>query len=452
MNATVIAIVIIAGFLALWAVTASRDKLLPRAMAVSVILFVIIPTYGPPRAISAIPIVISVVLLCLALIRQDTRRSHGSGVLLAMAFITFHAITQVFNDSILSLGLIAAQALAFCLSAVAASRLGAMDSGAIVKTIAILVPIQALVAALEQLRLIPYIWARNNSATYTDIAQRPNEILEWLPGRSMGTFAHPILLGSFAAVALVLCVVAAATTRRWSWLLLGCLAAGTLLLSGTRSAAAGALVALTLWLVLRRGNLLVLRLAVGIVLVVVALNLDQLTSSIFSTEVIASTSYVHRTRVLSSIPSILARDDVAVLFGSGAGSVEQLFADGVVTGASGFRFFDNQYIRLLALSGLVGLLLFIAAAFRGLRRGNEASRAVFVVILVMMASFDTLTWNFSAFLTAILLAGALPIGTKLTQSDAEPSTAQQIREPEADASREGENHGRRQGNGRTVRG
>ena len=417
MNVVSAGILAVAALSSLWAVLAPRDKALPRAMSITIVLFVLIPTFGPSRAVSAVPVILSIALLGIAMVRQDTRRLHARNVLWTVIFVAFHASTQIFNDSLLSLGLIGAQALGLCLAAAAASRLAAMGSTAILTTIGVLVPLEALIALLEQMRAIPYVWARSLTATYTDIGFRNNEIASWLPGRSMGTFAHPILLGTFAAIAFVLCVVAFAGTRRWRWLLLAVVAAGTLSLSGTRSAAAGALVALTLWLVFRRGSLLGLRIGAGLILVLIAVNLDQLTSSLFNSEVRNSTSYIHRTRVLSSIPAILDRDGLTFLFGSGAGSVEDLFSSGIVQGSSGYMFFDNQYVRLIALSGIVGLTLFFIAAARGFRVGNEASRAALVVVLVLMASFDTLTWNFSALMSAIFLSGAVPIRKTTAPAD-----------------------------------
>ncbi|MGH8009940.1 MAG: O-antigen ligase family protein [Candidatus Binatia bacterium] len=260
---------------------------------------------------------------------------------------------------------------------------------------------------LEQLRVIPYVWARSDTETYTDIRQRTNELAEFLPGRSMGTFGHPILLGTFAAVALILSIVIVTSSRRWTYLFIAALAASTILMSGTRSAAAAATVAITCLIVFQKGRFLLLRLLVGGTLAVLLLFYEQIIASVFNAEVIESVSFTHRSRILSSLPALLDRNDFAFIFGSGAGSIDQLFSDGIVSGYGTFRFFDNQYVRLVALSGIVGLMLFAIAAVRALWKGSRASRAMLVTLLVMMASFDTLTWDFTLVLTVIPLAAGV---------------------------------------------
>lgn len=402
--------------LSLWAAFAPSGKVKSRALSVSLVVFALIPTYGPSRIVAALPLILSLLLTALALLRDQSAAGRVSGVLLITVFAVYYAITEIANSSLLSLGLIAVQALAFILIAATLRRSAITDETPLLSALIALTPFEALLAVLEQIRVVPYVWARDTQDDSYDIALRNNELAPMFIGRSEGTFAHPILLGMFCATTLTLCIVAAFRTRKWSYLIPALIAGGTLALSGTRSAAAAAAVGIALWLVLRPGRWLVLRLGFATVVGLIIGSGSDLRAYFTDSSLTGSVSYVHRTDVLSSLPRLLSRSGFDVTFGSGAGSIDSLFDSGLVSGFGDYHFFDNQYVRLLALSGVVGLLLFVIAAIVVFVRGTRSSRLLLVVVMVMMASFDTLTWSFSYFITIVALTGtALIPGENIEQ-------------------------------------
>ncbi len=87
----------------------------------------------------------------------------------------------------------------------------------------------------------------------------------------------------------------------------------------------------------------------------------------------SSVSYIHRALVVGSWDTLWARDSATRLFGSGAGAGVELFREGVVRGAHNLLYFDNAYVSLFALSGLVALILFVAVLLRSLL--EERSRS-----------------------------------------------------------------------------
>lgn len=399
------------GATAFWALTAPREKARSRAIYVSVVMLALIPTFGPERLVSVAPLLTSGVLLLLAIARDRRGLRITWGLAGIWAFILLHAASQMDYGGISSKAQFLTQAIFFCLLASACSTRG---DGArpVFSALLTLLPLQFVVAILEQTRVIGAVWTRDATEQYSNIALRTNELVPKLIGRSMGTFAHPILLGTFAAATAVLCLIVAFRTRRLVHYAAAAIAIATIALSGTRSAATAAIAALALYVILVPGRARILRVLLGVTSIILVFN-SRLLDSVLNSEVQTSASYLHRTRVLSSVPNLLSRDDATVIFGSGLSSIDALFTQGVVAGFSTFRFFDNQYVRLLALSGLTALILFAVIALRALLVGNSASRLVLVLVLVMMASFDTLTWSFSFALTIIALAGPITLPTEM---------------------------------------
>lgn len=398
----------ITAVLFLWALLAHRDRSLSRAIFTTVITLAIIPTFGPAPLVVSVPVVASSAILLLAISRSPGSLRITWGILGIWAFVIVVALSHMDFAKMLSSGLVVAQAFTYCVLAAACAKLPSAGAHPVFSALLILLPVQLLLAVAEQLRVIPAVWARDQSAEYHDITLRTNELVPQLIGRSTGTFAHPILLGTFAAVTAVLCVLVAFRTRRAVYFFAAAAALTTLALSGTRSAAIAATVAIALYVVFTPGKARAFRVILGVAVLAIVLN-GQLLDRIVTAEVQSSASYQHRIRILSSVPSLLGRDDATVLFGSGATSVDQMFSEGVVVGYGTFRFFDNQYIRLLALSGLVALVLFAVVALRGVFIGNAASRAMLIVFLIMMASFDTLTWGFTYAQTIIALVGGIAL-------------------------------------------
>lgn len=422
----------IAGIASLWVVLAPREKVLNRAIFVAVIMFALIPTFGPASWVAAVPVAMSTIVVAFALARDPRPVRITWGLVAICAFIMVNGAAQFQSENLASIGLILAQILCFSLIAAACSVRPSDSGHPVFSALLVLLPLELVIAALEQARLVPVIWARDETAQYRDITLRFNELAPSLLGRSMGTFAHPILLGSFAALMTVLCLIVAFRTRLLRYYAAAAAATLTVILSGTRSAAVAVIVAVLLYLMLAPGKAQVVRSILGTLTVTVVLLNTQLIDRLLNADVQSSASYLHRTRILSSVPNLLARDDLALFFGSGAGSIDALFSQGVVTGFSTFRFFDNQYVRLLALSGVVSLVLFAGVVIRGLIIGNRASRVVLVVILIMMASFDTLTWGFAYLFTIIAVCGAVslpqrpetpPPTSRQTPADAMKATA-----------------------------
>lgn len=304
-----------------------------------------------------------------------------------------------------------------------ASHLGRDDVDRLARLLVLLTLGEAAVAAASSFARLPAPWGylgRPGSTFGT------NELVPALTGRATGTMAHPIPLGLLMAVGTVLALLA---VRRWALPVrllaaLGC--GGGLLLSGSRSAAL-ALVIAVLVALLVPGVVRIdpLGRVVAALSVVVTLVLVDVTTLPAVTSLEGTGSVSHRLGALQAVDRLVGRPLDETLLGSGAGSLQRLFAEGLLQ-SDGFLAVDNQLVTTFAVAGLVGAVALAAAVLTGLVRGGRSTRPAALVATVMFFSFDVLEWTSTAVLFAVLVA----LGRR-----SDPTQPAADREPAATAAR-----------------
>lgn len=400
-------IVAFVALLLLVALFSKPDKVIRRTLLAVTVAMVFIPTFGPPPEYVIAFNGVYAVALALALARSPRADvAQRRFMLLPSLFVVFMAINESIGAGTghtLGQWVLAVLLLLFGAVAIRDHAGGRLT---IFKVLAWSLPIQLVMASAEQVLAGVNPWPKGDE-NFDDIANRVNELFPVLEGRSVGTFGHPILLGTYAVLAFVACVFLYRHSRKRVYLLLACLTPLLLALSGTRNAAIAMAVVAALMFAFAPGRLRALRVvislaAIGATSVINVLDLLGL-SGIGTT-----TSYQHRSRIIGSIPRLLDRDPFDSVFGSGGSSGGTLFGSGIVQGVPGYYFFDNQYVRVLAFAGVVGVLFLALALVVGLIKNDNAGRLVLIAMMVMSASYDVLTWNFSYLF--LFLGMAVPLG------------------------------------------
>lgn len=409
---TILAAVIMAtlALITVGSVMSSKGLAVRRAVVLAVLVLSLVPSYGPS---AELVLGIHIALICvmvLALARAGSVRtlSDSRVRLSAFVFLAYMAASESVGAGIGHMATEWMRIVFIVLLCASVMKDDVRRDLTVLKTVAWLLPVEAVIALMEQRASWANAWPRGEVA-FDDISRRSNELIPFLSGRSLGTFGHPILLGTFALVALVACIVLFRVTREKRYLVLLPLSVVVLGLSGTRSAAVAYVLIIALVFAAAPGRLRALRMAL------VGLGAAVITSwnvvGILGFEGVEETSsYLHRSRILASIPRLLDRDIATTIFGSGGSSGGELFNSGTLSGYPGYYFFDNQYVRILAFAGLLGLVLLVLAVVRTLRTRDVASRLLVVALGVMMASYDVLTWDFSFAILA--LAISVPLGLR----------------------------------------
>lgn len=262
------------------------------------------------------------------------------------------------------------------------------------------------------------VWPRPDGSDRLE--NRVNHLAPWLPGRVLGSLAGPIPYGTIAGIGLLVALWMVFERRQTRYVYLLGFSAFGLLLSGTRSAILAVVVVGAIWIVGRssasRPVVIVLGIAAGAVFVM----LSDL-STLFGLQGIENTnSFEHRNEILGSVSQILTRQGpLPVIFGNGD-NARDLLTSGVITSTTGVTVYDNQFVRELAASGIVGVLLLSLGVMTALRRGNGLSRMIVVFIVMMFFSFDALTWRSVIVIFLIACAGPLaPKPSSKSEIDAE---------------------------------
>jgi len=215
-----------------------------------------------------------------------------------------------------------------------------------------------------------------------------------LPGglvRVEGTLGHPIPYAVFLAVCLVLVLVTRRAFPVWfpSVAVAG-LSVG-ILLSGSRSVVAAVLLAVTYVLMTseartRATKIVLMGLAAVAGTAALASEIVEAVGTL-----VASGSYENRMGAVRSVPGLLARPALEAVVGSGFGSEAELYARGLLP-QEGFTVVDNQLVTTLATFGLAGVASLVAAIVIGFVHASRVGRAVLVVMIVTLFSFDYLVW------------------------------------------------------------
>jgi hypothetical protein len=268
--------------------------------------------------------------------------------------------------------------------------------------LAFLLPVHLVLAAAEQSIPSMTFWPRG---TWMDLMDnRPQQLLpELLAGRSMSVTGHPILLGTLASAGILVALELYRARRKAHYLLFVGAGFGALAFSGTRSAVFACAVCLVLSYVLNRKKASQILLWSAILGGVVVAFQTSLLSEIFNDGITSGVSYTHRTDVLSSVTDMYRRaSDFERVFGVGDGHTAKVFQT-VIGTRDDLLFFDNQLVRLFAVSGIVSLVLLAAALVLGLSRADRLSAMLLTFSVIMFFSFDSVTWIAGA---ALFVLGA----------------------------------------------
>lgn len=283
------------------------------------------------------------------------------------------------------------------------SRATPSDLSWLVTSVIVLAAAQTLLGLAEVLAGIDPIWG------YRGGIRRENPFVPDLV-RAQGTMGHPIVFGYLQGLAVVLAWANPFRMPQWARLLLLGLAATGVVLSGTRSAALSAAVAIVAHIVLRIEAFRLLRglfllLAASVLVVVLDFGLTQL-----ALDTIDSGSWVHRLGSLQAVPNLLERPAWELWWGSGYGSERELFSRGYIVVTFGLPVVDNFFVYLLGTTGVVGLSLMLAILVFAFVRGNRYVKAAVIYAAGMFFSFDTTVWFSSGVLLFVVLALAAATG------------------------------------------
>jgi hypothetical protein len=289
--------------------------------------------------------------------------------------------------------------------AILVSQPGASGTKAFYAAVPLLIVLQLALSTAEEFLSTKAPWPLTNGTDF--IAHRLNPIAPRLVGRAMGSTSHPIPLGVLMAIFLIFCLWVAIHTRRRSYWLFCLFAAIVVIYSGTRSAILAIAVCLAFWFSTTGGAKRLPGYLLGTVaLLLIFVSVDPQTIPGFS-GFYSSESYTHRANVLAFFPTLVDRSFFDLVFGSGYSSISSLLQSSFFSGGSGIQVFDQEYIRTLTATGLVGFTVLIMALVEGFRRGNLPSRLILICLSITFFSFDALSWNL--LMTLFVIAASGPI-------------------------------------------
>ena len=274
------------------------------------------------------------------------------------------------------------------------------DLQLLVRGVVLLALVELAVATASALFGMPAPWGYLGTPGSTF---ETNPLLPAVGGRATGSMSHPIPFGTLMAVAAVLCVPRLAAWRLPVRLGIAAACCAGVALSGSRSAALALGLAL-LATVLIPG---ILRISpawrtVAVLAVTGALIAVDAAELPVVAGLQGTGSLTHRLAALDAAGRLADRSPAQTLFGSGQGSLRDLFDAGLLQ-RDGFFAVDNQLVTTFAVAGLAGVVALVAAVAVSLLRGHRSSRPAALLMVVMFGSFDVLEWTATAVLVAVLM-------------------------------------------------
>ncbi|MBD8104056.1 hypothetical protein [Plantibacter sp. CFBP 8775] len=391
---------------ALLTVLAPRAHAAFYAAAGAVWLSVMIPSHTPPRDVLLASAIMALALLVFGVVRSGPeirRYSSPNGWLIAL-IVVMTMRSAIDAEGPYRYFVIASGALTLGIAVIASVSWPGQESRQLIPwAVLVVLFVQLALTVTEEFLGLKAVWPLSNGSD--NLTSRVNGLAPFLDGRALGSMGHPIPLG-------VLAGAAAATSwwllveRRQRLALIPLLAsAAVLLFSGTRSAVFALALAVA-YLYISRAKLRALpAFTLGALAVVVVAATSDL-PRLFGFSAVATTdSFTHRFGVLQLIPELFNRDLMAFFLGSGYQSVAAELSVSSV-GVDGIMVFDQEYLRTAWSIGALGLLLLVASIVAGWRRGGSLHRMIIIILIVMLASWDALSWNFG--LTLFVLAVSCP--------------------------------------------
>lgn len=399
MNAGILLIAAAVGALAITAlaIVAPPHRVRAFALVGAVGLVVVVAQNSAPSTVRNGAFALGIAVLIVAELRSS-RRGRGSTILLAGIaawwglIVLVAALTQSYSVFPLTV-----QVAFIVIMAWSISRATSADLSWLVTSIVVIAAAQSVLGVAEAFGGIEPLWG------YRGGLQRENPFQTDLV-RAQGTMGHPIVFGYLQGLAVVLAWANPFRMRQWVRLPLLAIVVFGVVLSGTRSAALAAAVAIVAHVVLRIEAFLLLRgifllLAAAVLVAVLDFGLTQLVL-----DTIDSGSWVHRLGSLEAVPALLDRSGWELWWGSGYGSERDLFADGYIVLTYGLPVVDNFFVYLLGTTGLVGLGLMLAILVFAFVRGQRYVKAAVVYVTGMFFSFDTTVWFSSGVLLFVVIA------------------------------------------------
>lgn len=368
-------------------------------------LAVLVPSHSPSRDVLSAAVGGAAVILVVAIVRSHRLIAKAVPNIFLILFILYSSVITFFEAEGPYAWFILLSCISYLLVSILVSQPGFNGTAVLYLAVPIFVVIQFVFSSAEEFLGAKAIWPLTNGTDF--ITHRLNPIAPWLAGRAMGSTSHPIPLGTLMAICLVVCMWVAINGRRRRYWLVSVLASTVILFSGTRSAILAVLVSLAFWFSAAAGSKRLPGYVVGAVaFFIIAVSVDPQAlpglSGFYSSE-----SYTHRANVLEFLPELMQRSFGDLFFGSGYGSIASLLQSSVFSGGSGIQVFDQEYIRTLTATGVVGFMLLMLTIVEGFRRGNVPSRLVLICLAVTFFSFDALSWNL--LMTLFVIAASGPI-------------------------------------------
>ncbi|MBC9226838.1 hypothetical protein GL325_10910 [Aeromicrobium sp. 636] len=235
-------------------------------------------------------------------------------------------------------------------------------------------------------------------------------MLPELAGRTIGTLSHPIVLGSVAALVILVPLTTGFSRRPW-WRLT-CLAAGVvaLCLSGTRSALIVVVVAIFVQAL--RGRTIISGVSGRICLTLLALfsiTLVDFRELRVISSLEGSLSLINRLGSWRVLMTVFEESPADLLVGLGANANEILAREGYLA-TSLTSAIDNAFVSTLLSGGLSAVLVLIFISVRALANSDALASGLALVSVGMMLSFDVLFWPVPTLV--LLVASFRPRQTK----------------------------------------
>jgi hypothetical protein len=384
-------IVGISAVAALFAVILVVPTAIVRGVAASTAFFLLLSFTSPsvPVVFRDLAIVGSVLILVVSAWRARRSESpNRQGPRFVATWYFFLFITTLVGNPD-DIGLMVRLAAVGIAGAFVSSRFSIADLRVFLRGIVSVALLQVCLGGIELLTKRPAPWGYGRYSNGLE-AKLTNPFLGDVVIRVEGSTGHPIIFGVVMLIALcVVLLTPSVSGRFWNFVLSLAFVLG-LVVSGTRITLVAAALVLAYAIVTSsrgaRWRGIVVGLAAVFGGIAFSANIGQKVS-----ELVVSGSFTNRLGAVESVPGLMGRGLFDVFFGSGFGSEPSLFASGYLQ-QNGFGIVDNQFVTTLAVAGIFGLLGLAAVLVVGLRNATGIVRAVMIVMIVMMFSFDYLRW------------------------------------------------------------
>ena len=234
--------------------------------------------------------------------------------------------------------------------------------------------------------------------------------------RAQATLGHP-LVASFTCVIGTFGALRSPMRLPLKLLFTVVLFAGTLA-TGSSTTVIATVIGFGGWFLIgRRARLSVFRLVVLAALIVGMAALSLSPTAIIDD--VSGNQSQHRLNSLMAIPSLLNDRGVSgAIFGSGFGSAEMLYQKGIFND-DGFFAIDNQFVSVLAATGILGFGFFLMFILMVLWRARGLDRVLLISLLLVFLGFDVLLSPSAGPLFMVFAASVISAGGRTKPAKSE---------------------------------